>query len=54
MPRGGLTSKEFLERYEKILPEGGTIEFKTDNTELFNFSLEQIKEAGWDASALYL
>ena len=42
-----LTSKEFLERYEKILPEGGTIEFKTDNTELFNFSLEQIKEAGW-------
>ena len=32
---------------EEILPEGGTIEFKTDNTELFNFSLEQIKEAGW-------
>ena len=42
-----LTSTEFLERYEQILPEEGTIEFKTDNTELFNFSLEQIKEAGW-------
>lgn len=42
-----LTSTEFLERYEKVLPEGGTIEFKTDNTELFNFSLEQVKEAGW-------
>lgn len=42
-----LTSTEFLERYEQVLPEEGTIEFKTDNTELFNFSLEQIKEAGW-------
>ncbi|OUP84548.1 tRNA (guanosine(46)-N7)-methyltransferase TrmB [Lachnoclostridium sp. An169] len=42
-----LTSTEFLERYEKILCEKGTLEFKTDNTELFNFSLEQIREAGW-------
>ena len=23
------------------------MEFKTDNTELFNFSLEQIREYGW-------
>ena len=42
-----LTSTEFLERYEKILAQGGRVEFKTDNTELFNFSLEQVKEAGW-------
>lgn len=42
-----LTSTEFLERYEKILVQGGKVEFKTDNTELFNFSLEQVKEAGW-------
>lgn len=42
-----LTSTEFLERYENILLPYGTLEFKTDNTELFNFSLEQIKEAGW-------
>ena len=42
-----LTSTEFLERYEKILVQGGRVEFKTDNTELFNFSLEQVKEAGW-------
>lgn len=42
-----LTSTEFLERYEKILKPGGLLEFKTDNTPLFNFSLEQIKEAGW-------
>ena len=42
-----LTSTEFLERYEKILKPGGLLEFKTDNTQLFNFSLEQIKESGW-------
>lgn len=42
-----LTSSEFLERYEKILVDGGILEFKTDNTQLFNFSLEQLKESGW-------
>lgn len=42
-----LTSKEFLARYETVLAEGGQVEFKTDNTELFNFSLGQVKEAGW-------
>ena len=42
-----LTSVEFLERYEQVLPQGGTVEFKTDNTELFRFSLEQLEEAGW-------
>lgn len=42
-----LTSTEFLERYEQVLIPYGAVEFKTDNTELFNFSLEQIKEADW-------
>lgn len=42
-----LTSTEFLARYEKILVPGGKVEFKTDNTELFNFSLDQVREAGW-------
>lgn len=42
-----LTAKEFLARYEKILTPEGRLEFKTDNTELFNFSLEQAREAGW-------
>lgn len=45
--RRRLTSTEFLERYRNILVPFGTLEFKTDNTELFNFSLEQIREAGW-------
>lgn len=43
-----LTSKEFLVRYEAVLKQGGKLELKTDNTELFNFSLEQIREAGWN------
>lgn len=42
-----LTSHEFLERYEQILVPGGTLEFKTDNTELFNFSLEQVRSSSW-------
>lgn len=46
--RRRLTSGEFLEKYAHVLPTGGRIEFKTDNTELFRFSLEQIREAaGW-------
>lgn len=42
-----LTSVEFLARYEKILEKNGQVEFKTDNTPLFDFSLEQVKAAGW-------
>ena len=42
-----LTSKEFLNRYEKILKKTGQIEFKTDNRPLFEFSLEQVEVAGW-------
>ncbi|WP_283678288.1 tRNA (guanosine(46)-N7)-methyltransferase TrmB [Lentilactobacillus sp. Marseille-Q4993] len=34
-----LTSKRFLETYQKVLSEDGTIEFKTDNRGLFEFSL---------------
>lgn len=42
-----LTSKEFFNRYDKILVPDGRVEFKTDNNDLFDFSLEQIPEAGW-------
>lgn len=45
--RRRLTSTEFLERYKIVLKPDGRLEFKTDNTELFKFSIEQIKEAGW-------
>ena len=42
-----LTSHQFLERYDKILKEGGSIQFKTDNRDLFDFSVEEIRSAGW-------
>lgn len=42
-----LTSREFLARYDKILEKQGLVEFKTDNQELFAFSLEEVGEAGW-------
>jgi tRNA (guanine-N7-)-methyltransferase len=37
-----LPSKEFLRRYDAILAESGTIEFKTDNRELFDFAVEEV------------
>lgn len=42
-----LTSSEFLERYDKILAVEGTVEFKTDNRELFEFSLEEVENSKW-------
>ena len=42
-----LTSRQFLGRYDKILKKDGVIEFKTDNRPLFDFSLEEVPEAGW-------
>lgn len=38
-----LTSSTFLARYDKVLSKSGHIEFKTDNKDLFDFSLEEIK-----------
>lgn len=46
-----LTSRQFLERYEQILAENGQLEFKTDNQDLFTFSLGEIPEAGWSLAA---
>lgn len=43
-----LTSKEFLVRYDMILKADGILVFKTDNRELFDFSLEQAEIANWD------
>ena len=42
-----LTSDRFLSQYEKIMKPGGCIEFKTDNTALFEFSLESVRDQGW-------
>lgn len=40
-----LTSGEFLARYDKILADGGTIEFKTDNRGLFDFSTAEVHDS---------
>ena len=42
-----LPSREFLARYDQILKQDGKVEFKTDNRGLFEFALEEAKEAGW-------
>ena len=41
--RRRLTSHEFLARYDQFLAKDGRIEFKTDNQDLFTFSLEEIE-----------
>ncbi len=43
-----LTSSSYLEKYEKVLKKGGKIVFKTDNRDLFDFSVEEIGNAGWE------
>lgn len=42
-----LTSRQFLACYNQILADSGVVEFKTDNKALFEFSLEEIPQAGW-------
>ena len=47
-----LTSRQFLARYNEILKKDGQIEFKTDNRELFDFSVEEVEPAGWHIKEL--
>lgn len=42
-----LMSRQFLERYDAFLHSHGQVEFKTDNTDLFEFALEETPAAGW-------
>ncbi len=42
-----LTSRQFFARYNDILKPDGNVEFKTDNRDLFLFSLDEVEEAGW-------
>lgn len=43
-----LPSKEFLARYDVILNKKGSVEFKTDNRELFDFALEEVELTKWE------
>ena len=42
-----LPSRQFLERYDRILKKDGVIEFKTDNRDLFAFAEEEVAESKW-------
>lgn len=43
-----LPSSAFLKRFFTILKKDGTIEFKTDNRELFDFAMSEYESAGYD------
>jgi tRNA (guanine-N7-)-methyltransferase len=50
--RRRLTSHQFLERYDQFLALDGRLEFKTDNQDLFTFSLEEIEnDTHWHLDA---
>lgn len=43
-----LTAPSFLEGYERVLKDNGLLIFKTDNSDLFNFSLEMFNESRFE------
>ena len=45
-----LTYHTFLEKYKKVLKLGGQIHFKTDNQDLFTFSVEELPLFGFELS----
>lgn len=47
-----LTHTHFLQLYRNILKRGGVLKFKTDNRDLFNWSLEQFVTDNWLPSEL--
>lgn len=47
-----LTYHKRLENYKQVLGGGGTIEFKTDNDQLFDFTLDEVARAGYEVLAL--
>lgn len=42
-----LTHPRFLKQYATLLQPGGTLRFKTDNTALFDYSLDMLNQEGW-------
>ncbi|AFS78078.1 tRNA (guanine-N(7)-)-methyltransferase TrmB [Gottschalkia acidurici 9a] len=52
--RRRLTHRSFLEKYKEILKSDGEIHFKTDNEELFEFSLNEISDSNLKLKDIYL
>ncbi|MCI8272212.1 MAG: tRNA (guanosine(46)-N7)-methyltransferase TrmB [Erysipelotrichaceae bacterium] len=42
-----LSNKRFIQQYKKILKPQGEIQMKTDNADLFEYSILQFQNAGW-------
>ncbi|NLT94302.1 MAG: tRNA (guanosine(46)-N7)-methyltransferase TrmB [Clostridia bacterium] len=49
-----LTHANFLNIYNRLLIKGGEVHFKTDNQNLFEFSLNQFCEQGWQLKNITL
>ncbi len=47
-----LTHRDFLERYKRVLEKDGVIEFKTDHDDMYDFSIEELTEAGFRLSEM--
>lgn len=47
-----LTAPGFLESYRKVLRPGGCVTFKTDNEDLFRWSVECFQQCGWEILAV--
>lgn len=50
--RRRLCSHEFLSRYDQILSAQGSVEFKTDNRELFDFGVEETAVSSFQIRAI--
>lgn len=50
-PNKRLTSRQFINRYKKVLKPNGIVHLKTDNTLLYEFTLEEIEEYGYETLA---
>lgn len=51
-PKRRLTYRDFLTKYKGFLKAGSLICFKTDNDELFDFSVNEFEESGFELSEL--
>jgi len=47
-----LTSRTFLSKYDSIFKDDFYIEFKTDNVDLFNYSIESLEDYGYNIDYL--
>ena len=50
--RRRLPSSEYLRRYDRILVQGGVIEFKTDNRGLFDFAVEEVEQSAFEIAQI--